>query len=346
MVLSGLRGTGKTVLLRYFKVLSESRKWVTVEREFNERFQDENEFAEALVKDIASKAAEVSLLKRVKEAGKRVVDILKPEELEMYGITYRPFYRTKKELLEDYLKEMLVKNWTVIAKSKNQGIIFLYDEFHTVKDRKDKKSFPLASLLGAISYAQRNKCKYYLCLSGLPIIKTHLEEAKTYTERMFDLKEVGNLSDDEARQAIINTLKNSDYEFDSELVDRIVSETKGYPYFIQFYGYFIIEHVTRKKIGVREFEEIRGKLIKELDHGFFQGRYNSASEKEKMVLRAMARSGENNIEVKKIMSNSHVEYGTLKQMIIRLIERGLIFRTGRAKYSFTLPLFRDYLLRQ
>jgi predicted AAA+ superfamily ATPase len=97
VTISGLRGTGKTVLLRYFKVVSESRKWVTVEREFNERFQDESEFAEAFVQDLISKATEVSLLKRVKETGKKVADILKPQELQIYGVTYKPFYKTRKQ---------------------------------------------------------------------------------------------------------------------------------------------------------------------------------------------------------------------------------------------------------
>lgn len=64
-VLSGLRGTGKTVLLRHFKVIAESKRWLTVEREFNERFSDENAFAEAVVTDIISKATEASWAKRV-----------------------------------------------------------------------------------------------------------------------------------------------------------------------------------------------------------------------------------------------------------------------------------------
>jgi hypothetical protein len=344
--ISGLRGTGKTVLLRYFKVLSESRKWLTVEREFNERFQDESEFAEAFVQDLISKATEVSLLKRLKETGKRVAEILKPEELQIYGVTYKPFYKTKKQLLEDYLKEMLVKNWSVFEKSDRKGIVFLYDEFHTVRDRKERKSFPLASLLSAISYAQRNGCRYFLCLGGLPIMRMHLKDAKTYTERMFESKEVGNLSADEAKAAISNTLKDSDYEFDSDLTARIVNETRGYPYFIQFYGYFAIEHVNKSKISLKDFEGIRQKLIRELDLGFFEARYNSASEKEKKILRAMARSSSVDIEIKEIKRYSRFEYDTLKEMMRRLIEKGLIFRTERAKYSFTIPLFRDYLLRQ
>jgi hypothetical protein len=77
-------------------------------------------------------------------------------------------------------------------------------------------------------------------------MRMHLKEAKTYTERMFESKEVGNLSEDEGKAAISNTLKNSEYEFDSDLVDRMVAETRGYPYFIQFYGYFTIEHANKR----------------------------------------------------------------------------------------------------
>ncbi len=114
-VLSGLRGTGKTVLLRRFKIVAESKDWLTVEREFNARFSDENTFAEAIVKDIVTKATDVSLANKLKKLGKRMIDTIKPEELDVYGITYKPFYKeARKELLEDYLKEILVKNRLIL----------------------------------------------------------------------------------------------------------------------------------------------------------------------------------------------------------------------------------------
>ncbi len=94
-VLSGLRGSGKTVLLRRFKVLSESRDWMPIEREFNDRFSDENSFAEAIVKDIVSGATEVSLAKKAKQVGKKIIAMIKPEELSAYGVTYKPFYKEK-----------------------------------------------------------------------------------------------------------------------------------------------------------------------------------------------------------------------------------------------------------
>ncbi|MHB8602704.1 MAG: AAA family ATPase [Nitrosotalea sp.] len=344
-VVSGLRGTGKTVLLRRFKIIAESRGWLTVEREFNERFSEEEAFAEALVGDIISKATEVSMIQKAKQFGKRIGDVLKPEELTAYGISYKPYYKGKKQLLEDHLKEMLVKNWEVFKKTGKKGVVFLYDEFHTVKDAKDKKSFPLASLLGAISYAQRNGCKYYLCIGGLPIIMTNLKTAKTYTERMFELREAGNLEPIEAEQAIVNTLKSSEYEFEQDLVNKMISETRGYPYFIQFYGYFTIENTSKKKLALLDFTKIQEKLLRELDKNFFVDRLNLASGREKQILFAMAKIGDSDIETSKIKNASRMDKHVMLELIKRLIEKGLIYRSDRGKYGFSLPLFRDFLLR-
>lgn len=344
-VLSGLRGTGKTVLLRHFKIIAESKEWLTVEREFNDRFSDENSFAEAIVKDIISEATEVSLAKKAKQVGKKIIDVIKPGELGAYGITYKPFYKERKHLLEDYLKEMLLKNWNTFEKSDKKGVVFLYDEFHTVKDAKDKKSFPLASLLGAISYAQRNGCRYYLCLGGLPIITSNLKDAKTYTERMFEFAHLANLDKVEAKKAIANTLQGSGYRFEEDLVDRIISDTGGYPYLIQFYGYFILENINKKTITLKDFLGIRPKLIKDLDASFFEDRVKLASSKERDVLIAMARIGAEEIEPIKIRKISKINHGTLMELLKRLIEKGLVYRSGRGRYGFTLPLFREFLLR-
>jgi DNA-binding transcriptional ArsR family regulator len=341
-----LRGSGKTVLLRRFKVLSESRDWLSIEREFNDRFSDENSFAEAIVKDIVSGVTEVSLAKKAKQVGKKIIDIIKPEELGAYGVTYKPFYKEKKHLLEDYLKEMLVKNWDAFKKSDKKGVVFLYDEFHTVKDSSQQKSYPLASLLGAISYAQRNGCKYYLCLGGLPTIMSNLKDAKTYTERMFELHQVGNLEADEAKKAITNTLKSSAYQFEDKLIDKMVEETGGYPYFIQFYGYFIIEQIGKKIITLKDSVEIRSKLIKDLDAGFFEDRVRLASPKERKILVAMARAGAAEVEVKQIIKISKISYGVLMELLKRLMEKGLVYRAERGRYGFTLPLFREFLLRK
>lgn len=102
-----------------------------------------------------------------------------------------------------------------------------------------------------------------------------------------------------------------------------MEETRGYPYFIQFYGYFTIEHVNKRKIGLKDFMVIKRKLIKELDVGFFEDRFNLASLREKEVLIAMAKAGDSDIETKKI---SRIKHSILMELIKRLMEKGLIYR--------------------
>jgi len=345
MVLFGLRGTGKTVLLKRFKGIAESRNWLAIEREFNDRFCDDAVFAEAVVKDLLAMASEASVQKRIAEAGGKIADFLKPEEISAFGVSYKPFYKEKRGLLEDYLKELLVSNWPLFKNSGKTGVVFLYDEFHTVRDKSATGSYPLSSILGAIAYAQRNGCKYYLVLSGLPPVKANLKAAKTYTERMFSFREVDNLSPQQAGEAIAGALKGSGYRFEPGLVETIARETGGYPYFIQFYGYFLIDNIGRNQIGLNDLRTLHSSLVKELDISFFEDRFNLASEKEKKILIAMATVGEKDASALAIRNKAKVSHPVLMELLKRLQEKGLVYRASRGRYGFSVPLFREYVLR-
>jgi hypothetical protein len=241
---------------------------------------------------------------------------------------------------------MLVSNWPVFRKAGKTGVVFLYDEFHNVRDKSDSKSYPLASLLGAMAYAQRNGCRYYMVLSGLPLIKITLKEAKTYVERMFSFKETGSLSPAEAKEVIEKTLKGSGYSFGSKLIDAIVRDTRGYPYFIQFYGYFLIENASKSSLTLADFNKIRTSLLKELDISFFEDRFNLASDKEKKILVAMANVMEDDVAAAlSIRKHAKVSHPTLMELLKRLQDKGLVYWASRGKYGFSIPLLKEYLLR-
>jgi len=345
-VLYGIRGTGKTVLLRHYGIIAQTHDWGFVGREFNERYNDETEFAQIFGKDIVTAASDVSIEKKIAETGKKVIDFLKPEELTAYGITYKPYYKAAHEMLEDYIKDMLKSNWGVFEKANKKGVIFLYDEFHLVKDRKEDGQYVLSSLLSAFSQVQREGCRYYLCFSGLPSLKTNLKAAKTYTERMFIFQEVENLEAEEAKKALLKPLEKTGYAFEDELVERIIEETKGYPYFIQFYGYFLIDNANKKRIKLEDLEASRAKLLKTLDKGFFEDRIRMASETEKKVLLTMAKCEGKEISANQISKKTGMDYRSLQPYLIRLIDKGLIYRIQRGYYGFSIPLLREYLLRQ
>ncbi len=341
----GLRGTGKTVLARHYKLIAENKKWAVIEREFNFKYTNEELFGNSTSTDIATKSAEVSVKKRLEEASKKLVDSLKPQSLSAYGITYKPYYKEEKKILTDYLKEVLISNWPAFQKAGKKGVVLLYDEMHNVRDIKETKEYPLSSLLEALSYVQREGYKYYLCACGLPALKTNLKEAKTYSERMFNFQEVTNLSEAQAQQAIKETLKGTEYSFDEDLMQTIVKATAGYPYFIQFYGYFLIEHTNKTNLNVKDFEGIKHRLIEKLDKSFFEDRFNLASPVEKNTLAGLSKQKEDSTIVELAKSTKASRDSTM-QALASLQQKGLIYRETRGKYKFTIPLFKTYLQRQ
>jgi len=346
LMLYGLRGTGKTVLLQVFRQICEEKGWLLMEREFNERYRDEEVFAEALLQDLTAAASRISLVKRAKQVGKEVAELLKPEELEVLGIRYKPFYRSRKIHLEDHLKNHLVDNWKVFARAADEvhGLVFLYDEFHTVRDIEP--NFPLASLLGGLAHAQRTGCRYILVVSGLPNMKTNMKEAKTYVERMFRFEEVGNLGSEDAKKAIEEPIVKAGIAFDPKVIEAIVRETRGYPYFLQFYGYYLVETLNRERVSVSDYEKVHAGMLEELDRSFFEDRFEQASDAEQDVLFAVARLGEDNVKTSDISRKCKQYYQTLMSSLNRLIDKNLIYKARKGRYSFALPLFRDFLLRK
>ncbi len=173
-----------------------------------------------------------------------------------------------------------------------------------------------------------------------------MEDAKTYVERMFEYIDVGNLEYDEARKAIQEPLKKAGIEFEEVVIDSIIKETGGYPYFIQFYCYNLIDMVNRARISFSDFKSVRNKIIKELDVSFFKGRFERASEREQNVLLAMATINACEVSPSEVAKICKKSTQIILNIFQRLTDKHLIYRVRRGKYAFALPLFKDFLLRQ
>ncbi len=345
-IIFGPRGTGKTVLVNLFGPIARQKGWHTISREFNSRFCDEERFADAVITDLVNEACNVSFISQIKKRGELLLDTLKPEEISAHGIRYKPFYKKKRVLLEDHLKRILIENWNVFKKAGVKGVVLLYDEFHTVHDGKNRGDYPLASFLGAVAQAQREGCRYVLVLSGLPNLPLNLKEAKTYTERMFVFRELGNLPEGEARRAIQLPLKGSGHKFEKKLVDEIIKKTGGYPYFLQFYGYFVIETLKKELISLSDLARMRTRLLRELDISFFEDRFKKATCAEQEILLAMAAVESNSIAPTEIIKATGIGKSTFFMHLQNLANKNLIYRASRGAYSFSIPLFKEFLVRK
>jgi len=342
LVLSGVRGTGKTVLLRKFEEICTKKKWLFVRREFNNKLNQEGEFLNAILTDVIAKTKGISLIKKLKKPligfGREYKDDIEEDFISVLIQKY-------KGTLGDRLEAVLTDVYESFLDSGYNGLVFLYDEFHFIEDGKVADNFPLSLLLESFSHVQQDGLRYYLVLSGLPQLFPNLVKAKTYAERMFTVKSIGSLSKEASRKAIMLPLKNSSFNFTNELIDALIEETQGYPYFLQFYPYYLIQNIPKKKIGLKDFKGMSLLLIKELDESFFSGRFNRASDSEQRILFEMARLSPE-IRFSELREKAKIDKNYLNQILISLTEKGLIFRVGRGKYRFTLPLFEKFLLRK
>ena len=342
LVLSGIRGTGKTVLLRKFEEICTKKKWLLVKREFNSKLNHEGEFLNALLTDIIAKTKGISRIKKLK---KPLIGFGRGYKEDIEGDFISVLIQKYKGTLGDRLEAVLTDVYESILDSGYNGLVFLYDEFHFIEDGKIADNHPLSLLLESFSHVQQEGLRYYLVLSGLPQLFPNLVKAKTYSERMFTVKSIGNLSKEASQKAIMLPLKNSDINFTNELIDALTEETLGYPYFLQFYPYYLIQNVPKKKIGLNDFKEMYPLLLKELDESFFAGRFNKASDSEQKILFEMARLAPE-IRFSELREKAKIDKNYLNQILISLMEKGLIFRVGRGKYRFTLPLLEKFLLRK
>lgn len=345
LIISGLRGTGKTVFLRNLRGLCVDNNWLYVEREFNDRFDHETDFSQAVATDIYTKLKGLSIARDIKEVGKGVFEVLRESEITYKDLSVKLGKPDKTQLLEDYFKDLLLNSSEIISKGEKEGIVFLYDEFHEITDIKSKRQFPLASFIGALSQAQREGAPFILVATGLPQIQQNFAKAKSYTERMFSVIKLSNLSPEETIHVFTHTLKEANVTFTNELLDYLNEETGGYPYFIQFYGHFIVQNIPKERITLADVKEIEPLLLKELDASFFDARYGKASDNEKDILFAIAAIG-SSAKYSEIIKESNIGHGTAKKLVSRLESKGLVLSLQRGVYCFTIPLFREYLLRK
>jgi hypothetical protein len=161
---------------------------------------------------------------------------------------------------------------------------------------------------------------------------------------MFRHVPVGNLEADAADEALAIPLAGSGRSFGLSLIGEIVEQTAGYPYFLQFFGAFTCSRIGLDHIELSKFQQVEAALLHELDLAFFEDRFEGAPPTEQAVLAAMASEGER-VTLRRLRTRLP-DVASLDLLVRRLVERGLIYRTGRGTYDFALPLFRSYIRRR
>lgn len=352
LVLTGLRGVGKTVLLDTFKPLAISEGWLWVGTDLSESASvSEQSLATRLLTDLSVVTSSYVLGQRPGTgfAGQ-------PSDLTLTYRTLVSIYEQTPGLIADKLKAVLEVAAVAAAREGKRGVIFAYDEAQNLTDAADDEQFPLSLLLDVFQSLQKKDIQFMLVLTGLPTLFPKLVEARTFAERMFRVVTLDRLDRTDSRQAILRPIEVAEcpVRFNDASVETVCVESGGYPYFIQFicrevYDVFIQQVEAEGEPSSVPLDEITRKL----DSDFFAGRWARATDRQRDLLLAVATldTSEGEFSVQEIVaksdeilakpfSSSHVS-----QMLSALQASGLIYRNRWGKYSFAVPLFDRFILR-
>lgn len=353
LVLTGLRGVGKTVLLESFKPIAIRNGWHWVGTDLSESVSvGEEVLATRLLADL-SVISSVMVIGEQEAVG--FADLT--SEVKLDYPTLRKIYGSTPGLVADKLKRVLETVAAAVMKEGKRGVVFAYDEAQNLADAHAENEFPLSLLLDVFQSIQRKGIPFMLVLTGLPTLFPKLVEARTFSERMFHVEMLDRLEREDSREAIIKPIQAADCPivFQDQSVETICVESGGYPYFIQFicrevFDVFIQAIETSGQADAVPMESITRKL----DTDFFAGRWARATDRQRELLLSAAyldnAAGEFTVQeivaksvelLPKPFSNSHAN-----QMLVTLSEHGLIYKNRWGRYSFAVPLFDRFIKRQ
>lgn len=359
LVLTGLRGVGKTVLLDTFRPIASQCGWLWVGTDLSQSTSiDEERLALRLLTDLSTATSGLVLGARER----RRIGFESSATSEPITLGYdalERIYTSTPGLVADKLRAVLEIAWQVLQASENpcRGVIFAYDEAQNMADHPAKDQFPLSLLLDLFQSIQKRGLRLMLVLTGLPTLFPKLVDARTFAERMFRVVFLRRLNDADSRDAIVQPISAAKcpVKLNQESVGTIVSHSGGYPYFIQFicrevYDSFLANIRMSGNAGRVPIAEITRKL----DSDFFAGRWARVTDRQRQLLFVIASldSADDEFTLQEIVERSQRDLAKpfssshVNQMLAALSTAGLVYKNRHGRYSFAVPLFDQFVLRQ
>ena len=353
MLLTGLRGTGKTVLLvNEFQPITIKNGWKWAGSEISESATiDEKNMVTRLLTDLSTVTSDII----VNEETEVSPGFTRNEETTEIKLNYRlltAIYEDTPGLTSDKLKQVLEFAWRFLSLANFKGLVFAYDEAQNLADHADKDQFPLSVLLDVFQSIQRKGFPIILVLTGLPTLFGKLVTARTFSERMFHVVEIGRLTDKASRDAIVKPIEtaNCPIMLNDESVKTIVELSGGYPYFIQFICKEAYDAFLQGASSVPSQP-----IVRKLDEDFFAARWGKATDRQRELLTliaSLANSGtefsardisdiSKTLKIDKPFSDS----GIFKMLGI-LAGNGLVYKNRWGKYSLAVPLMAQFIKRE
>jgi hypothetical protein len=337
MIVKGLRGVGKTVLLNAFENQAESEDFLTYYHELT----PESVLAREIARDSEKALTRLSLSERVSSRVRdalghmRTIRLIGPEG---FGLEVDLKGADEGEVTSD-LTDLFLQLGEA-ARAKKRGVAFLLDEVQFA----DEAHF--RAMISALHRVTQRNLPITVAAAGLPQIPRLTGEARSYAERLFTFPTIGNLEEDAARAALTEPARQQKVKFAGDAVARALEWTAGYPFFIQQLGKHAWNAAGKSPISLRDVESAIPTAQEALDSSLYEVRVQRATPAERRYMRGMAELGSGPYRSGAVASKLGKSSAALSQLRDRLIGKGLIYATEDFGHlDFSVPRFDEFMRR-
>lgn len=343
MLLTGLRGVGKTVLLNEIEHKAREEGYRTILIEAHEGKTLGALIAPHLWKLLFELDRIAGLGNKVKRGLSVLRSFISALNVTVNDVTIGLDIEPERGVADSGDLEIDLPNLFVAlaeaAEDRKSAIAIFIDEIQYFSQKE------LGALIMAMHKIQQRQLPLVLLGTGLPILPGLAGDSKSYAERLFNFPDIGALSETDAAKALNDPAQVEGVVFEPDALVEIYKMTKGYPYFLQEWGYQSWNHAKESPITLKVIQEATSMVIQRLDKNFFRVRFDRLIPSEKNFLRAMAELGPGSHRSGDIADILNFKITSLAPVRSKLIKKGMIYSPAHGELAFTVPLFDEFMVR-
>jgi len=343
LLLTGLRGVGKTVLLNEIERMAKTAGYQTILIEAHE----DKPLGELIYPALRGLLFELDRVAGAGDKVKRGLAVLRSFigsiKLTVNDVALGLDIEPAKGTADSGDLEVDLPNLFVAiaeaALERQTAVAILVDEIQYLSQKE------LGALIMAMHKMQQKQLPLVLLAAGLPVLPGMAGESKSYAERLFNFPDIGALSEVDAAKALRDPARNLGVEFEDDALKEVFRLTHGYPYFIQEWGYQSWNMTAASPVTLDIVQNATREVIRRLDKNFFRVRYDRLAPGEKNFLRAMAHLGPDSHRTGDIATALKMTVKGIGPVRAKLIKKGMIYSPAHGDMAFTVPLFDEFMIR-
>ena len=342
LILLGLRGAGKTVLLNRLRGLADDKGFRTIRLEAPEGSTLPELLTPELRRTVYSLDLRQAAGNRLRHAAGVLANFAKAFKVTTgdmeFSVDLTPGEGDTGNLEQD-LPRLLVAVAEAAAERQTAVGLFI-DEVQYLS------SSELAAVIVACHETAQQNLPFLFIGAGLPQVAALAAKAKSYAERLFDYPEVGPLETADARSALVKPAQAEGVVFEGDAAEEVVAAARNFPYFIQEWGYQVWNAAPASPITTKMVRTASPQVVAHLDGNFFRVRFDRLTPLEQKYLRAMAELGPGPHATGRIAATLGVHTASVATVRQRLVAKGMVWSQRHGETAFTVPMFDAFMKRQ